>query len=58
MRLLYLIFLRLLDLLLLLGRSSASKNIDSWCCATKSPCGFQKSAVAVTWVNEATRAAG
>ena len=28
MRLLYLIFLRLLDLLLLLGRSSASKNIE------------------------------
>jgi hypothetical protein len=38
LRLLYLIFLRLLNLLLLLARSSASKDIEPWCCATKSPC--------------------
>jgi hypothetical protein len=32
LRLLYLIFLRLLNLLTLLGRSSASKDIERHCC--------------------------
>jgi hypothetical protein len=32
LRLLYLIFLRLLNLMLLLGRSSASKDVERVCC--------------------------
>jgi len=38
LRLLYLIFDRLLNWLTLLGRTSSSKDIDSSSCATSPPC--------------------
>jgi hypothetical protein len=38
LRLLYLIFCQLVNLLLLLTRSSTSQTSNSWCCATKSLC--------------------